>query len=499
MAHGPQLAAWQVRAIHLLRDQGDADLALVITGSAQSGVDGGLLWRLFAHAVRPESLKRREAFYERERLPTLLVSDVVNISGHKLDFIVSFAAQVHDALADVARFGVWSFELGRCDRDAEPPCFREIYEGEPTFSFALVRTLPRGRKVTLREGHLRAIDYHYGRCVDKMCFEAAKWPAYVSRELARGITNRFLTTPIDRPKRAYHAPSNGATLRFLCILARNVVRQLLRRNRAEEWNIGAVRMQPSELLDGARMENVRWLPAIAGGWVADPMALRADGKIHVLCEEMQLRSGKGRISVASFNGYSWSQLKVVIETATHASYPYLFEHGGEIYCVPETFEAEEIALYRARSFPTAWERVATLVSGLAAVDATLFVHEGWFWILCTTSESSDAALLAFFAADILGPWSAHPGNPLKVDVRGSRPAGAPFRVAGTLYRPAQDCSKTYGGRVVIHRVAALTPTQFREEPCAYAEPIKDSPYDQGLHTLSFAGEYCIIDGKRWSP
>ena len=40
---------------------------------------------------------------------------------------------------------------------------------------------------------------------------------------------------------------------------------------------------------------------------------------------------------------------------------------------------------------------------------------------------------------------------VKTDVRSARPAGTPFVYQGELYRPAQDCSRTYGGSIVIHR------------------------------------------------
>ncbi len=43
-----------------------------------------------------------------------------------------------------------------------------------------------------------------------------------------------------------------------------------------------------------------------------------------------------------------------------------------------------------------------------------------------------------------GPWEPHRRNPVKCDVRGSRPAGTPFVHGGELYRPAQDGSKRYG-------------------------------------------------------
>ena len=68
---------------------------------------------------------------------------------------------------------------------------------------------------------------------------------------------------------------------------------------------------------------------------------------------------------------------------------------------------------------------------------------------------------------------------------------------GVLYRPAQDCSTTYGRRIVVNRVLELTPEQFREETAAAFEPDKTGPFPAGLHTLSAVADYTLIDGKRF--
>ena len=105
-------------------------------------------------------------------------------------------------------------------------------------------------------------------------------------------------------------------------------------------------------------------------------------------------------------------------------------------------------------------------------------------------------LRLWHAPDLLGPWEPHPGNPLKADVRSSRPAGTPFVHAGETYRPAQDSAAGYGSAVVLNRVTRLTTTQYAEEPVARFAPPPGSPYPHGAHTLAAAGEVTAVDGKR---
>ena len=81
-------------------------------------------------------------------------------------------------------------------------------------------------------------------------------------------------------------------------------------------------------------------------------------------------------------------------------------------------------------------------------------------------------------------------------MRSARPGGTPFRVGGVLYRPAQDCSSTYGARIIINRVLELGPEVFREEVAATVDPDPCGAYPQGLHTLSAMGDQTLIDGKR---
>jgi hypothetical protein len=108
----------------------------------------------------------------------------------------------------------------------------------------------------------------------------------------------------------------------------------------------------------------------------------------------------------------------------------------------------------------------------------------------------DCKLFLWHAPDPTGPWEPHPGNPVKVDVRSSRPAGTPFEFEGHLYRPAQDCSETYGGGITINRVTQLTPVSFSEEPVATIEARRGSDYAAGVHTLSGSGDLTMIDGKQ---
>jgi hypothetical protein len=264
------------------------------------------------------------------------------------------------------------------------------------------------------------------------------------------------------------------------------------------WNIGIVQ-GPISMLEPGTRPSVQWLMSLQKSrYLADPFATSIDDRIYLLCEEYDYQTRKGRIVCFEISeGRLVSGPRVVFEPKFHVSHPYLLQHKGEIYLVPETHRIREAGLYRAQQFPVGWRKVATLLSNFAAVDTTIFQHDGRWWLTCTDNEQgSSLKLFAWHSKDLFGPWVPHADNPVKVDARSSRPGGTPFVRAGFLYRPAQDCSRTYGGRIVINRIVTLTSEKFSEEPVSVIEPDSNSPYPDGIHTVSAAGGFTFIDGKR---
>jgi hypothetical protein len=182
------------------------------------------------------------------------------------------------------------------------------------------------------------------------------------------------------------------------------------------------------------------------------------------------------------------------------SYPFLLELDGATYCIPETAAAREVAIYKAERCPDKWKKVGIIARNVAAIDPTVFFYDGLWWLMCTDkTRNAFLNLFAWYSTSLLGLWRAHAGNPVKTDIHSARPAGTPFIYEGALYRPAQDCSRTYGGRIVINKVIRLTPEEFDEEPAAIIEPDRNSKYPDGIHTLSAAGEITLVDGKRMIP
>ncbi len=278
-----------------------------------------------------------------------------------------------------------------------------------------------------------------------------------------------------------------------------MMRVVLKICRHDQWNVGVIHQPISSLLAGDK-HDVEWLPGPPKGeFIADPFGIIENGRLTIVCEHLRYSFVKGTIAAAQPAIAEYRQMQIGPVPAVHMSYPFLVEEKGQLFCIPETHEAGEIALYAASVFPASWRRVRALVTKTDTVDATPFQHEGRWWLAGSEPaiDGASAELRLWYADNLEGPWIEHATNPVKIDVRSSRPAGTPFVHEGVLYRPAQDCSHSYGGRTVINKVTTLTPSSYAEETVAFVNPDPGGLFPTGLHTVSAVGNFTLIDGRRW--
>lgn len=238
---------------------------------------------------------------------------------------------------------------------------------------------------------------------------------------------------------------------------------------------------------------------------ADPFPATRDGKTFVFVEDLDHRVGKGILSAIPFgeNG-PIGEAVPVLEEPWHLSYPYLIEHDGVLYMIPESTNARDVALYACVRFPDRWERVATLLDDLSLSDATVFEHGGRWWMLGTLHDGEGGwsdVLVVHTAPSLFGPWTPLAENPVLVDRDSARPAGAPFFRDGRLWRPVQDCSAGYGGGLALAEITRLDEGGYTQVVRHRLAPQPRWP-GRKLHTLNRLGRLEVIDGSvirpKWS-
>ena len=518
MVSGAELQHWQHQCLTTLsREFGVAAAAVIVAESISDSNETGR----FGTAFYRKSVKRRDTLTissplpaEFSKLPRIhMPASAVSapdarsrfkreIAGLDLDFVLSFSSRVHAVeITESVRLGVWEYQFGSSGEPAEHAGFWEVYDDANLSSGRLLRVLRDPRNVTvLREGHLRTRRTSIAANRTQLLERFLNWPALVCRDIrnnAAEYLNR--TSRVDEARRRAPLSNSQMAIFCTCVGWRSLVRSAKKFFRHDQWNVGIIH-QPIWTLLSDRAYRVEWLPGPPDAeFIADPFGIMNQGHLTIVCEHLKYTTGKGTIAAAKMGATAYQPMSLGPIPPVHMSYPFLIQQEGQLFCIPETHEAGEIALYVAESFPDKWRRIGVLVANTETVDATPFQYEGRWWIAGSEPalDGASAELRLWHADDLKGPWIEHAANPVKIDVRSSRPAGTPFVHEGALYRPAQDCSQSYGGRTVINKVLALTPTVYLEEVVAVVEPDATGPFPSGLHTISAVGELTLIDGRRW--
>ncbi|MGA7096474.1 MAG: hypothetical protein WB245_02780 [Acidimicrobiia bacterium] len=527
MCNGLRLPAWQAKAIqHLLDLTPEVEIALLIVPSGDGRRSGRLqallrdprhlLWNLYNKGYierRSRASRGVDLSVTLGAVPTVSCAtepvgryaerfapeDLDTIREAGLDLIIRFAfGIIKGEILEAARYGVWSFHHGdeRAYR-GQPPGFWEIVEGERTMGAILQRITERlDGGTVLHRGTFRVTAHSYKRTRDDAFFGSADFVTTAVKRLIGGDDSVVTGEPSHTDARVRRSPGNWTMTRFLTGQAlRFLATQWRGLTRAAIWTVGFADSPIHAFLDGSTPP-IHWAAEQGKGrYLADPFPDPSGLTGVVLVEDYRHETHRGVISAVELEGDA--KAREVLDTGVHASYPYLIEDDGVIYCIPETYQANQLRLYRAVEFPDRWDLESTFLDGVAALDPTIVHHEGRWWLFCTV-EGSDAntKLHVFHAPRLAGPWAPHSLNPVKTNISSSRPGGTPFVHEGTLFRPAQDGSASYGGGVTINRVDLLTPDDFRETEVARIGPPAKGRYRDGIHTLSAQGGRTIVDGRR---
>jgi hypothetical protein len=428
------------------------------------------------------------------------------LAGCDLDALIWMASrEPPTGLKQVARYGVWLY------RWREPAHFWEIYDRNPVTRSAL--------EILREEADAPEVVYEaYSATAQGWSWQENRtvpyWRAstFVLRSLRRLHTKKDpgpngMLQGVEKlvqgngPAAVAEGPTS---LQLAGFLLRNAVRTVNRRLRysgkESHWFV-AYRGERGKFVSNTEkldLQGFKPIRAPEGHFYADPFVIKWQGQNYLFLEDYLFGQRRGCISVMEIGrDGTTSEAERVLDKPYHLSYPFVFEHQGGLYMIPETLGAGRIELYRAADVPTRWEFVKVLRENVQAVDTTMWVENGQFFFFTNIAERGATVndeLYLFCADDLLGEWKPHPGNPIVTDVRRSRGAGKLFRRNGRLIRPAQDCSVRYGYACQLNEIEILTRTEYRERPVQRIQP-DWAPGLIGTHTVNSNDELEVIDGQ----
>lgn len=262
----------------------------------------------------------------------------------------------------------------------------------------------------------------------------------------------------------------------------------------EFWTIAYRERQGNATLLDDRDTPFRVIPNNWRYWYADPHVICVDGKTWVFAEAYDRVLRRGVISACQITENGTTPWKVVLKQPCHLSYPHLLRKDGQIFMIPESYVANEIAAFRVKHFPDQWEKVTVLKRGGESVDSTVFHFGGERWML--TLECSEDKLMLYPLAD---DGISGAGFCAKASDPNARPAGHLFQVGDKLVRPAQDCTESYGCALNLYEVNAVSENRFEETLLCKIHPDKLrsdlNRKAEGIHTYNLTEEYEVLDFK----
>jgi len=144
--------------------------------------------------------------------------DVARIRALDLAFMIRFGFNIlRGEVLSSARYGIWSFHHDDLEKyRGSPPCFWEIYFGDPQTGVTLQRLTDRlDSGVVLRKESFPTCFESYPRNLERALQFGVPWPADLCRGILRGETACFETPASSSGAPIFRSPTNAQLLRLL--------------------------------------------------------------------------------------------------------------------------------------------------------------------------------------------------------------------------------------------------------------------------------------------
>lgn len=257
------------------------------------------------------------------------------------------------------------------------------------------------------------------------------------------------------------------------------------------WNLAFIN-KPDDIISKVRPILHHLKHDYSDRWFADPFILDVteNGDIIILAEELEYERNIGRIArlIVDKTSYCLKDMKIILELPSHLSFPFIYRYNGKIYVLPENSESGCATIYEYKNDSLLPIKV---ISQEPLTDATIFDCGARTYILSTQLPTQNGSLLQIREFD---PKTLTVGEIVQTVVfekKHARNAGAIFSIDGKVYRPAQDCEKSYGaGTIFQMMIKSENGFVFQPVHALYPNSFK---YNKGIHTFNSYKDIAVID------
>lgn len=516
MINSLNVEQWQHDTIRLLMDNGmklsliiqkaDSTFPFSITKKNKNKSHGHFLYRLWNRFLfHPRSKFPINIDKLTDGIPTIFCAprvirgisyfnemDIQEIRNQNLDFILQLGFDiVAGEVINTTKYGVWKFNHG--------DSFWRYMRGKHSNSVILQKLSGKEEKeIYLKEIKLSTILHSYKAHLEQLHFDGSVLPLQVCKEIL--TTGELKSMTIDSKIKESHLPNDfNMVSYYLKSVWRRIAFHLNDLFRQEDWNVGYCNCPIEDFVSAKENEEleIHWFKKPRKNcYFADPFIIKTEKDTYIFFEWYSYSKGKADLAVAR-KSEDFKQYHILTNFKEHRSYPYVFSHEGTIYCMPEANQTNQVCLYRFNEEKLTVEKDCVLLDGFPIVDATLYHHENKWFMFLVNQKKSHSHLEIYYSDNLKGPYLPHHNNPVMIDCSKARPAGKIFSCDGRIIRPSQNSTSHYGESLILEEIEILSEKQFSTIPFKIIEPIENSDYGKGIHTINGDDNITVFDGKRF--
>lgn len=195
-------------------------------------------------------------------------------------------------------------------------------------------------------------------------------------------------------------------------------------------------------------------------WYADPFPFKKDNKYYIFLELFNRRLDRGTIGVCSFEDNKITEVKEIIKESFHLSYPNIFEYENEVYMIPETYESNQLRLYKCTEFPYKWELDCILKNNITVVDTTILEYKDNL-LLLTYDIEKEPFYPRRFILDMKSK-SLTEYEFEKIEASNGRPGGNYLKIGKDYFHPIQGTCSKYFSILHIYKIEKLQKNYLSE-------------------------------------
>jgi hypothetical protein len=422
--------------------------------------------------------------------------DVEAVKSLDLDIMVRFGSGIlRGDILQAAKLGVLSFHHGdnRINRGGLAG-FWEVYFRQDTTGFTIQRLTEEldGGEVLMR-GHVTT-QFYYLLNQAALCEKSNFYLKSMIEKIALSRSLPPILPQLHYANRLFRFPSAIECVIYLARLLSVIVKSKLPilLGLRDRWTVGFIRGDwPSAVLWRAcTLENPPF------HFLADPFVIAKDGKDFCFVEDFDFRIGRAVISVYAITHGAATRVGTALQEPFHLSFPFIFEHDGELFMCPESSQIGQIRIYRCLEFPLQWKLEKIVMQNISAGGTMLFDMNGKWWLFTNIDRSGTGEYfeLSIFSAEspLSEHWIPHVQNPVLVDAGSARNGGL-LRDGHRIFRVSQKQGfDRYGKKALLNEINELTDATYSESlVCELAPDFK--PGIVGTHHFHSNGTTTVFD------